>query len=282
MNVLSLFDGISAGQIALERAGIKYDNYFASEIDKNAIKVTQHHYPKTIQLGDIRNVYAKDLPKIDMVIGGSPCHGFSFAGKQLNFNDERSKLYFEYLRLVKECNPKYFFLENVEMKQEHIDVISKDLGVKPYRINSKLVSAQNRSRLYWTNIKIKSLPKNKNILLMDIVEPQEAAANILHKIGKMAKGTASHKNAYKNMKRLDQKASTLLAGTHRIANNGSVNILFNENYCRVPTVVECERLQTFPDNYTKIEGNGDSQRYKQLGNSWTVDIIIHFFKHINQ
>jgi len=148
MNVLSLFDGMSCGQIALERAGITVDNYYASEIDKHCITVTQTNYPETIQLGDVSKIDGKDLPNIDLLIGGSPCQGFSFIGKGLNFDDPRSKLFFEYVRLLKECNPTYFMLENVRMKKELQDIISKYLGVDPVVINSNLVSAQNRHRLY--------------------------------------------------------------------------------------------------------------------------------------
>ena len=146
ITVLSLFDGMSCGQIALNRAGIEYDNYFASEIDKHAIKVTQTNYPKTIQLGDVTKVKGSDLPKIDLLIGGSPCQGFSFAGKGLNFEDPRSKLFFEFVRLKNETQPKYWLLENVKMKAEHQNIISEILGVKPILINSSLVSAQNRER----------------------------------------------------------------------------------------------------------------------------------------
>ena len=155
MNVLSLFDGMSCGRIALERAGIKVDKYFASEIDKYAIQVAKKNYPDTIHIGDVQEIMypeSFDGHKIDLVIGGSPCQGFSFAGKNLNFDDPRSKLFFEYARLVKECKPKYFLLENVRMKQESQDVISEILGVKPIAINSSLVSAQNRNRLYWFHI----------------------------------------------------------------------------------------------------------------------------------
>ena len=148
INVLSLFDGMSCGQIALDKLGIKIKNYFASEIDKYAIKVTQSNYPNTIQLGDIKKIKGNDLPKIDLLIGGSPCQGFSFAGKGLNFNDSRSNLFFEFVRLLKECKPKYFLLENVKMKKEYQLIISKYLGVKPIEINSSLLSAQNRKRLY--------------------------------------------------------------------------------------------------------------------------------------
>lgn len=169
-SVLSLFDGMSCGQIALNRVGIEYDNYFASEIDKHAIKVTQTNYPNTIQLGDVREIKAENLPKIDLLIGGSPCQGFSFAGKQLNFDDPRSKLFFEYVRLKNELNPKYFLLENVKMKKEYQDIISSYLGVEPIMINSNLVSAQNRVRYYWTNIPVIGLPNDKGVLLKDITE----------------------------------------------------------------------------------------------------------------
>jgi DNA (cytosine-5)-methyltransferase 3A len=169
MNVLSLFDGMSCGQIALNRSGIKYNNYFASEVDKHAIKVTQANYPDTIQLGCVKNVNPENLPKIDLLIGGSPCQGFSFAGKQLNFEDERSKLFFEYVRLLKEIKPNYFLLENVKMKKEYQDVISSYLGVEPIFIDSSLVSAQSRKRLYWTNIPNVVQPDDKGICLSDIL-----------------------------------------------------------------------------------------------------------------
>jgi DNA (cytosine-5)-methyltransferase 3A len=169
MNVLSLFDGISCGQVALERAGIKVDKYFACEIKPEAIQVTQHNYPNTLQLGDVTKISSKDLPKIDLLIGGSPCQGFSNAGKMLNFEDPRSKLFFEYVRLLKELKPKYFLLENVRMKQEWQDIISEHLGVYPIRINSRLVSAQLRDRYYWTNIPC-TKPKDRRIMLQDILE----------------------------------------------------------------------------------------------------------------
>jgi DNA (cytosine-5)-methyltransferase 3A len=169
MNVLSLFDGMSCGQIALERAEIKVNNYFASEIDKHAIKVTQHNYPQTKQIGSVVDVNAKDLPKIDLLYGGSPCQGFSFSGKQLNFEDPRSKLFFEFVRLVNETKPTYWMLENVKMKKEYQDLISRYLGVEPVKINSSLVSAQNRNRLYWANFDINQ-PQDKGIILKDIVE----------------------------------------------------------------------------------------------------------------
>jgi len=170
INVLSLFDGMSCGRIALERAGIKVNNYFASEIDKHAIKVTQSNYPNTKQIGDVTKVKGVYLPKIDLLIGGSPCQGFSFAGKQLNFDDSRSKLFFEFVRLLEETNPKYFLLENVLMKKEYEQIITDHLGVEPIFINSALVSAQNRKRLYWTNIPNVNEPIDKGITWGDVRE----------------------------------------------------------------------------------------------------------------
>jgi len=184
MNVLSLFDGMGCGQIALKELGIKVDNYYASEIDKFAIQQTQHNFPDTIQLGDVTDIKANDLPKIDLLIGGSPCQGFSFAGKQLNFDDPRSALFFEFVRLKNELKPKHFLLENVNMKRQYLRVISEYLGLFPVNINSSLVSAQNRNRWYWTNIQTKDVglfselwtdipqPKDRGIFLKDILQDE--------------------------------------------------------------------------------------------------------------
>jgi len=173
MNVLSLFDGMSCGQIALQQLGIKADNYYASEIDKYCIQITQKNFPNTIQIGDVCDVKGADLPKIDLIMGGSPCQGFSFAGKQLAFDDPRSKLFFEFVRLVKECQPKYFLLENVRMKKEFLAIISEHLGVEPVCINSALVSAQNRVRYYWTNIPGIEQPEDRNMVLKDILDNKD-------------------------------------------------------------------------------------------------------------
>ncbi len=170
MNVLSLFDGMSCGQIALNQLGIKVDKYYASEIDKYAITIAKKNFPNTIHLGDVTTVKAEDLEPIDLLIGGSPCQGFSFAGRQLNFDDPRSALFFEFVRLLKECKPKYFLLENVRMKQQYQDVITEHLGVEPIMINSALVSAQNRVRLYWTNIPNITQPQDKGLAIKDILE----------------------------------------------------------------------------------------------------------------
>ena len=182
-NVLSLFDGISCGQIALNRAGIKYDNYFASEIKNHAIKVTQHNYPNTIQLGDVIKIKSKDFPKIDLLIGGSPCQDFSKANKKRKgLKGEKSSLFFEYVRLLKEFKPKFFLLENVSMDDYSYQFISETLGTYPVNINSELVSAQLRQRSYWTNIGAENFdlfgnrysmipqPKDKKIIFQDILE----------------------------------------------------------------------------------------------------------------
>lgn len=180
-NVLSLFDGISCSQIALNRAEIKYKIFFSSEIDKDCIRVTQKNYPNTIQIGDITKVKYTgsvlctekgdfEVNKINLIIGGSPCQGFSFAGKRLNFDDPRSKLFWEFYRLLKEVEPEYFILENVKMGKRSQQIITNCLGVKPIEINSSLITSQNRNRLYWTNIPKIPSPKEKGILLEDILE----------------------------------------------------------------------------------------------------------------
>lgn len=309
LNVLSLFDGISGGQVAINRLGIKYYVYYASEIDKYAIKVTQKNYQNTIQLGDVRNIKGSDLPKIDLLIGGSPCQGFSFAGKQLNFNDERSKLFFEFVRLLREVKPRYFLLENVVMKKEYQDVISQVLGVEPTMINSSLVSGQSRKRLYWTNIKEEYInffqkksgipqPQDKGILLKDILQSDEF---IYQKPRGFNKGglfkdksptlTSNHfqenniiiidninpsgKGQNGNVFDVNGKSPTLTAIQ---GGNQEAKISLNNLTWRKLTPVECERLQTFPDNYT--EGISNSQRYKALGNSFTVDVIKHILSYM--
>lgn len=298
-SVLSLFDGMSCGQIALNRAGIEYDNYFASEIDKHAIRVTQTNYPNTIQLGDVTKVKGSDLPTIDLLIGGSPCQGFSFAGKGLNFEDPRSKLFFEFVRLKNETQPKYWMLENVKMKQEFQDIISEQLGVKPIMINSSLVSAQNRERLYWTNIPVIGQPNDKGILLKDIIEDGECLKdksqtilatlykeNAKSMIKRNKQGLLILKNIYPkkgqngNVYSIFGKCKTLSAGVGIKGNGiGSSNApkieSMNAEGWRKLSPLECERLQTVPDNYTDCVS--DTQRYKMLGNGWTVDVIVHIF-----
>jgi len=274
MNVLSLFDGMSCGQIALERANIKYNKYFASEIDQHAIKVSKNNYPNTIYLGDIIKIKGEDLPKIDLLIGGSPCQGFSFSGKQLNFNDPRSKLFFEYVRLLKETKPKYFLLENVKMKKEFEDVITEHLGVAPIKINSNLITAQNRSRVYWTNIPNVVIPDNKNIVFGDVLDKDISNYKYWtdEQVNKLKNNEYVRKDYYR-FEPLDGKVQCLMA---QMGMN-KPKIWYN-NKIRLLTPIEWERLQTVPDNYTSCVSN--NQRYKMLGNGWTVDVIAHIFKGI--
>jgi DNA-cytosine methyltransferase len=311
MNVLSLFDGMSCGQIALEKAGVKVDKYFASEIDKHAIKVTQSNYPNTIQLGPVEFVTKEMINnEIDLLIGGSPCQGFSFAGKQLNFNDSRSRLFFEFVRLLKNLKPKYFMLENVKMKKEYQDIISKYLSCEPIEINSNLVSAQNRKRLYWTNIPNITQPENKKIYLADILEHGVCdrdksfrlddnywkGTNVEQYMKKSRRQIAFTERRTEEAKRIRREFkkkygkdfSPRRAKELQPRDDGKMNCLtanyslkehtiIDEKLCyRKLTPIECERLQTVPENYTKFVSN--TQRYKMLGNGWTVDVIKHIFK----
>lgn len=427
MNVLSLFDGMSCTQIALKNLGIKVDKYYASEIDKYAIKVARENFPNTVHLGDIKNITGSDfICDIDLIVAGSPCQGFSFAGKQLAFDDPRSALFFEFIRLLKEVKPKYFLLENVRMKKEHMDVISQQVsdiypecsngslfGIEPIKINSALLSAQSRNRLYWTNIPNIEQPKDLGIVLRDILEPSEEwgerpqylknefagrergtlvkdideKSNCLNatmykgqistyvkkradedlkkmttKDGKAfvltasyqgaaswnsierkqrtmvptydtpkQVGTATDINGYDIIKRVyseDGKSPTLttMGGGHRepkvVVKGGalrarsknkegknvewkktkpqqmlelrkddksnsltsstkdSLAVKEEELTWRKLTPLECERLQTVPDNYTAAVSN--TQRYKMLGNGFTIKVIEHILTNMEK
>ena len=395
MNVLSLFDGMSCGQQALERAGIKVDKYFASEIDKYAIQVTMANYPDTIQLGSVVGVDGYSLPKIDLLIGGSPCQSFSFAGKRKGMatKDEQqiltlehylqlkadgyefegqSYLFWEFMRLLYEVKPKYFLLENVEMGEKWEGVLTQAIGVHALHINSALVSAQNRKRIYFTNIGMESAglfgypvsiiekPKDKKILLKDILESEvdekyflserminsfeiktdkykqlrggfafkpsegesksrtltnpaknrmdetyikEASQLIVHNT--MPRSSTTGKGGTGHLSRNDGKTYCLdTSNTNAVEvraimlgrsaswgmpeNGGGKSytlckeqphgIKYNSRIRRL-TPIECERLQTVKDNYTNYVS--DSQRYKMLGNGWTIDVIAHIFKYIS-
>lgn len=437
INVLSPFDGISCAQIALKNLGIKVDRYYSSEIDKYAIQITQKNFPDTIQLGDIKDIKGEDLPEIDLIVAGSPCQGFSFAGKQLAFDDPRSVLFFEFVRLLKEIKPKYFLLENVVMRKEFQQVITDEIrkiypqssngnlfGIEPIMINSALLSAQNRKRLYWTNIPNIEQPEDLGIVLRDVLEvdthmykgagnngmtlvpletyntPKKVGMNVeqvkvrrhevdieelqlyilkyfkesgktkkdvaselgdkfttvehyfrsigsqyfaipseehwpkLKKIlninddtwdarimefeyrdgvyetkqrvytedGKSPTLTSSNKEQYVAVKggairarskdskgkhvgwketkpkqvleiRKDDKSNSLTSAT-----KDSVAVKEEEQTWRKLTCLECERLQTVPDNYT--EGVSNTQRYKMLGNGFTVKVIEHILKNM--
>lgn len=303
MNVLSVFDGLSCGQIALNRVGIKYDKYFASEVDKHAIKVTQHNYPNTIQLGDVTKVKGSDLPKIDLLFGGSPCQGFSFAGKQLNFDDPRSKLFFEFVRLKNELQPKYFLLENVVMKQEFQDVITEYLGVEPIKINSNLVSAQTRERLYWTNIPNINQPEDLGITLNDILEDIGVNGEVFDRT-KLNKATILGRRLNEQGKRDDYNKNIPISqclevrASNRDKSNCITTVAKDNVLTTMPigrhvdafkkklpfryyTIKEYCRLQTVPDDY--FDGvASENQIRKMIGNGWTVDVITHIFKEIKE
>jgi DNA-cytosine methyltransferase len=385
INVLSCFDGCSGGQLALQKAGIDVGTYYASEIDKYAIEVTQANFPNTIQLGDITKVgFTRFNHHVDLMMGGSPCQGFSFAGKQLNFDDPRSKLFFDFIRIRDELTPKYVLLENVRMAKESQDIISKYMGCEPTKINSADVSPQSRNRLYWFVMYDWDLgkyvpihipqPTKKNVVIRDILEdlpfgeiPQylanswggiprgdkvksvdDAKANCLtasmykgqiptfikkpnpsaSKDGLIRVGTANLKghDSIKRVYSADGKSPTLttMQGGHRepkISMGRVVNRRLDENGVRkdnqmdLPftpkvevreddvsnclttvekdnvvvnrddylwrklTPLECERLQTMPDNYTNHVSK--TQRYKMIGNGWTIDVIAHILNSGN-
>ena len=375
---------MSCGRLALDRLGIKVDKYYASEIDKYAIEVSSANYPDIIQIGDVCDVKGEDYPDIDLVMAGSPCQGFSFAGNQLAFDDPRSALFFEFVRILKEVKPKYFLLENVKMKKEFLDVISEQVGVEPILINSALVSAQNRLRYYWTNIPGVEQPEDRGIVLKDILETEpdekydisEAKVDRVlnakrgkgffynedsEKIGTVIAGYHKEptdgsyieqhkpvKHTERNRRHLkmpDEKSLCMTATMYKGAGNngmtlvpmqvralteqrteeskrirkehrqrtgkdwsprggkemvpredGKMNTLttsltkshilelqrepdVDDLHWRKLTPLECERLQTVPDNYTNHVSN--TQRYKMLGNGWTIEVIAHILKGIS-
>ena len=367
MNVLSLFDGCSSGQLALERAGVDVDNYFASEIDKYAITVTQANFPDTFQWGDVTKIKVPTKGSIDLLMGGSPCQGFSFAGHQLQFNDPRSRLFFDFVRILDAVKPKYVLLENVRMAKKSQDIMSEAMGFEPQALNSSLLSGQNRYRLYWwgklvgdTYEQIPIPPMvDKGIVMQDILEDGYATDEMtsggkshcltaryngavwwnsierkqrtmvlkdnptMSKDGLIRVGTADLKghDSIKRVYAQEGKAPTLttMQGGHRqpkvaigrivnrrldehgtrkddqldlpftrqleVRDDGKSNclttvqkdnVVVSKDMWRKLTPLECERLQTLPDNYTNHVSN--SQRYKMIGNGWTVDVIAHILK----
>jgi len=309
MKVLSLFDGISCARIALERAGFKIDKYYSSEIDKYAIQIAQKNYPDTIQLGDVKTINKMTIEKIDIIIGGSPCQDLSIANKnRKGLDGERSKLFWEYVRILNEINPKWFILENVNsMSKENKNIISKILRVEPIMIDAALVSAQRRKRLFWTNIPNVKLPKDKGILLKDILQLDQNFYGVysdynnktvfekaytlgigcgtsrsitsqqvitspvrIAKIGKGGQGDRVYS--------IEGKSVALSAlGGGRGTKTGLYAV---KDFVRKLTPIECERLQGLPDNYT--EGISNAQRYKVLGNAFNVDVVTHILKYINE
>lgn len=347
MRVLSLFDGISCGKVALDRCGLQVDAYYSSEIDRYAINISQANHPEIKRLGDVRGINSKDMQGIDLIIGGSPCQGFSMAGKRLNFEDHRSALFFEYLRLVNEIKPKYFILENVKMDKAIEAEISELLGVQPIMINSSLVSAQTRKRLYWTNIPNVTQPKDMGIYWGDVRERGVEWSSMYYSgkamewIGrhgskknkklkvhsdseKMQMIEASHYKKYSSQRfigiidrpaaivgrkinqegKRDDSLAQKPVQCLEVSNSDKIRCLstvrkdslisrmpvgrypnvFNEltdgYHYRYITPLECERLQTLPDNYTSSVSN--TQRYKAIGNGWTVDVIAHILSFISE
>ena len=339
LKVLSLFDGMSCGQIALNRLGIKVDKYYASEIDKYAIEVTQKNFPDTIQVGDVCELKAEDYQDIDLIMAGSPCQGFSFAGKQLAFEDPRSALFFEFVRLLKAIKPKYFLLENVRMKKEYLAVITEQVSacypdyqgndlfggrIEPIFINSALVSAQSRQRYYWTNIPGIEQPEDKGIVLRDILEDEveehfEVGEHLQNNYEGGNQLNPKYVSQANTIHDANKKSGTICANTHGYANgyvetkpkqvggafrgravanqtkqmlelrkddkSNAITTVFKDSVVvdeqltwRKLTPLECERLQTVPDNYTA--GVSNTQRYKMLGNGWTVDVIAHILANM--
>jgi DNA (cytosine-5)-methyltransferase 3A len=319
LNVLSLFDGISCGMLALQQTGIKVDKYYASEIDKYTIQVSKKNFPEIIQLGDINNWKNWKLPKIDLIIGGSPCTNLSNAGDRTGLEGDASSLFYKFVDIVKYYNPEYFLLENVKMKKKWRDIITKELGVEPILINSALVSAQNRERLYWMNFKVEQ-PEDKNILLKDIVFddvfpvvlhnlyggfkensvrvfenksptirtskggghiPSLVRQSLIHSekaleyMNRQVKDGRNHWDFGHFSDVRNPKSATIVANFFK---GVPYNVFKDWDCIRKFHPIECERLQTLPDNYT--EGVSDTQRYKMIGNGWTVDIVAHILSYL--
>lgn len=306
MNILSLCDGISCGQVALGKANIKVDKYFSSEIESNAISITQYNYPNTIQIGDIFDVNGYILPKIDLLMSGIPC--FFWSGSK-NYTAKHKRettpegigwsLFEEFDRIRKETKPTYFLLENnYKISDEIRDEISKRLGVEPILIDSALLSAQTRKRYYWTNIPNISIPEDKGILFKDIavydnslyVTDDRIKQTIKHsKTGKYVKWDLSGKGYYSQQDRAyfgEGKAPTV----PRCRTETKINLYINDNTYKKTCPIECERLQTLPDNYTKfgrledgtIKELSKTKRFEAIGNGWTVDVIAYILSYVKK
>lgn len=309
MKILSLFDGISCARVALEKAGIPVEVYYASEIDKYAIQIAQKNYPDTVQVGDIKTLRGRfDINEefgngIDLLIGGSPCQDLSIAKhNRKGLDGERSGLFWEYVRILREVNPKYFILENVaSMSKESKQIITETLGVEPIMIDASLVSGQSRKRLFWTNIPNVTQPEDKGILLQDILE-KDIAPNLKSyaidanyykgfNFGSNG-GTPSFEKGKRQAIRIGDIGST--AQAHRVysvegksvpltalaGGQGAKTGLYalDKDNVRMLSPIECERLQGLKDNYT--EGISNTQRYKCLGNAFNVDVIAHILSFI--
>lgn len=324
LKVLSLFDGISSGQVALERAGIPVKVYYASEIDKYAIQITMKNYPNTIQLGDVTKIdFTQFIDKIDLLIGGSPCQDLSIAGKREGLSGDRSGLFYKFVEALETIKPKYFLLENnVGMPKEAYEEISRLMGCYPIEINSALLSAQNRRRFYWTNIGDKnynlfgfptcaiSQPKDKGILLKDVLEsgiaPDNKSRCIQSSIGRTTEREYFKKNQGQMVAepiRIGQigkggqgmRIYSVKGKSVALSANGGgwgaktglykIDLPDDDYIIRKLTPLECERLQTLPDGYTQYGTEGEisnTQRYKCIGNGWTVDVIAYIFGFLKE
>jgi site-specific DNA-cytosine methylase len=287
MNLLSTFNGMGCARIALDKLAIDVDNYYCSDIDENTVKVVNKNYPDANQMGDITKWREWDIDwsSIDLFTGGSPCQGFSFAGKQLAFNDPRSALFFVYLDIlnhIKSLNPAVkFLLENVKMKKESMNVISEKLGVEPVFINSALVSAHNRQRYYWTNWEFEQ-PEDKGILLSDVIESGVVdrdksycidanywkGGNLKSYFGKSRRQLVFESCDYQNYS---------IDDAIRVDDSGNKQLNDGFHYRKL-TPLECERLQTVPEGYTDCVSN--TQRYRMLGNGCTVQVMVHIFRNL--
>ena len=289
INVFSGFDGMSCGRLALDRVGFDINNYYASEIDKWAIQVSSSNYPSNINVGDITKVLPHSLPDIDLMLGGSPCQGLSIGNKNRQLlNDPRSKLFYDFIRLLDAKSPEYFILENVLMDEVSQTEFSRLTGVQPIKINSALVSGQRRERLYWTNIPNVLQPKDKGILFKDLVDSNPIGFELSDKLlsryiktheddgSRLVIGTTAIEGKIGQRDRIygvNNKIPTLTATDYKQPKQVLV-----EGVPRKITPLECERLQTVPDGYTS--GVSNTQRYKMLGNGWTVDVIAHILTGI--
>ena len=312
MNILSLFDGMGSGFLALRRAGIRINEYYSSEIEQSVMDIANINFPKIIQLGDILNWREWDLPKIDLIIGGSPCQGFSRQGKHLNFEHPQSKLFFAFVDIVNDIKKKnpdvLFMLENVSMKKEWTDVITEYLGVDYIEINSNLVSAQNRIRLYWTNIPNVTVPEDKGIKLIDIIDRDHVfpyteyqGLKIENKIYKYQRDLISVVDGEVRIKEPTKKgyavaehgdglylefpksatrrARVAKGKSHCLDTYCKVSVLYDGKIRRL-TRNELERLQNLPDNFTLITNMTKAKQ--ALGNGWTIDVIAHILKFIDE
>jgi len=285
MRVLSLFDGISCARVALERAGIEVETYYASEIDKHAIAVSKKNYPDIVQLGSVVGLTPPE--EIDLLIGGSPCQDLSIAKKERKGLDgDRSGLFWEYVRIKDECKPTYFILENVaSMPKKDMDLITITLGVQPVLFNASLVSAQCRKRLFWTNLKF-DLPEDRGILLKHILQPDGEVDERNYDSSLFHKTPQTDRNETKKLGYVgdnDHQAKRVYDDKGKlpalnVVCNSMVKVGQTTDRIRKLTPIECERLQSLPDNYT--EGIAKTNRYKCLGNAFNVDVVAHILSHI--